>query len=92
MHRASLKDLIGTLKGNRIFQLVKDDISYSFYYNTRYGALGTPCKNRSGNCVDITHLLVALSKGLQGYRRGYVHAACTFISGTPMDTSGPSSM
>jgi len=66
-------------KATAIFNWVKDNISYSFYYNTRYGALGT-LKNRSGNCVDITHLLVALSRAA-GIQARYVHAACTFISG-----------
>ncbi|SCM56865.1 Conserved protein {ECO:0000313/EMBL:AAB84863,1} [Methanothermobacter wolfeii] len=66
-------------KATAIFNWVRDNISYSFYYNTRYGALGT-LKNRSGNCVDITHLLVALSRAA-GIQARYVHAACTFISG-----------
>ncbi|BAM69550.1 conserved hypothetical protein [Methanothermobacter sp. CaT2] len=66
-------------KATAIFNWVRDHIDYSFYYNTRYGALGT-LKNRTGNCVDMTHLLVALSRAA-GIKARYVHATCTFISG-----------
>lgn len=58
---------------------MRDHIDYSFYYNTRYGATGT-LKTRTGNCVDITHLLVALSRAA-GIQARYVHAKCTFLSG-----------
>jgi len=68
-----------TAKATAIFNWVRDNISYSFYYNTRYGAVGT-LKNRTGNCVDITHLLVALSRA-SGIAARYVHATCTFVSG-----------
>ena len=45
----------------KIFNWVRDNINYSFYYNTKYGASGT-LKNRSGNCVDTSHLLIALAR------------------------------
>jgi len=74
------KGLSSTLqKATAIFNWVRDHIDYSFYYNTRYGATGT-LKTRTGNCVDITHLLVALSRAA-GIQTRYVHAKCTFLSG-----------
>ena len=44
-----------------IFNWVRDNISYSFYYNTKYGAEGT-LKNMTGNCCDTSNLLVALAR------------------------------
>ena len=38
-------------KAKAIFNWVRDSISYSFYYNTRYGAVGT-LQRRTGNCCD----------------------------------------
>ena len=64
----------------KIFNWVRDNINYSFYYNTKYGASGT-LKNRSGNCVDTSHLLIALARGA-GITSRYVHGTCKFSSGT----------
>ncbi|ADL58402.1 pseudomurein-binding protein [Methanothermobacter marburgensis] len=66
-------------KATAIFKWVRDSISYSFYYNTRYGATGT-LKTRTGNCVDHSHLLVALFRAA-GLPARYVHGTCTFTSG-----------
>ena len=66
-------------KATAIFNWVRDRISYSFYYNTRYGATGT-LKYRTGNCVDHSHLLVALFRAA-GFAARYVHGTCTFTSG-----------
>ncbi|MDI9615489.1 pseudomurein-binding repeat-containing protein [Methanothermobacter sp.] len=66
-------------KATAIFNWVRDSISYSFYYNTRYGATGT-LKTRTGNCVDHSHLLVALFRAA-GLAARYVHGTCTFTSG-----------
>jgi transglutaminase-like putative cysteine protease len=69
-----------------IFNWVRDYIDYSFYYNTLYygqegaGALRT-LNAGSGNCVDTTHLLIALARA-EGIPAKYVHAECTFSSGT----------
>ena len=63
-----------------IFNWVRDNINYSFYYNTKYGASGT-LKNRSGNCVDTSHLMVALARDA-GISARYVHGTCKFSSGT----------
>ncbi|KZX15650.1 transglutaminase domain-containing protein [Methanobrevibacter filiformis] len=67
-------------KANAIFEWVKYNIDYSFYYNTRYGAVNT-LKNKIGNCVDTTHLLIALSRA-SGLGARYVHGYCEFSSGT----------
>ncbi len=42
-------------KAVRIFNWVRDNLSYSFYYNTKYGAVGA-MNARTGNCVDTAHL------------------------------------
>ena len=63
--------------GNNIFNWVRDNINYSFYYNTLYGALGTLNK-KSGNCVDTGHLMVALARAI-GIPARYVHGDCYFI-------------
>src|SRR5664280_2323375 len=64
----------------KIFNWVRDNITYSFYYNTKYGANGT-LTHRTGNCVDTSHLLVALSRSA-GITARYIHGTCQFSSGT----------
>ena len=66
-------------KASKILNYVRDTLSYSFYYNTKYGAAGT-LKAKSGNCVDHAHLLVAMYRAA-GLATRYVHAKCTFTSG-----------
>ncbi len=66
-------------KAMRIFNWVRDHVTYSFYYNTKYGALGT-LNSRKGNCCDHSHLFVALSRAV-GLPARYVHGNCTFSSG-----------
>lgn len=79
---ASLTEGLTTAKAKAtaIYNYVRDYISYSFYYNTRYGALGT-LNARTGNCVDQAHLLVALYR-TAGLPARYVHGTCTFSDGT----------
>jgi hypothetical protein len=67
-------------KAQAIFNWVRDHVTYSFYYNTQKGALGT-YSSRSGNCVDMSHLVVALSRAAKIPAR-YQHGTCTFASGT----------
>jgi len=64
----------------RIFNWVRDNIGYSFYYNTKYGAAGT-LNARTGNCVDTTHILIALERAA-GIPAKYMHGTCTFSSGS----------
>lgn len=63
----------------KIYNYVRDKISYTFYMNTRYGSVGTLNK-KTGNCVDQTHLLAALMRASNIPTR-YCHATCTFSSG-----------
>ena len=66
-------------KANVIYNYVRDKISYSFYYNTRYGAAGT-LKAKHGNCVDQAHLVVAMLR-CAGLPTMYCHGTCHFSSG-----------
>ncbi len=66
-------------KAVKIFNWVRDNINYSFYYNTKYGASGT-LKYRTGNCCDTANLLVALARDA-GIGARYVHGTCRFSSG-----------
>ncbi|WP_405307048.1 transglutaminase domain-containing protein [Methanobrevibacter sp.] len=67
-------------KAKAIYNFVRDSISYSFYYDTHYGAVGT-YNNGAGNCVDQAHLLVAMLR-TAGLPARYVHGTCTFSSGS----------
>ncbi len=64
----------------RIFNWVRDNINYSFYYNTKYGAAGT-LKYRTGNCCDKSNLLVAMARAI-GISARYKNGYCQFTSGT----------
>ncbi|HEX3012978.1 MAG TPA: transglutaminase family protein [Methanobacterium sp.] len=66
-------------KANAIFKWVRDKLSYSYYYNTQYGAVGTLFK-RTGNCCDTSHLLVALERAA-GIPARYEHVKAKFRSG-----------
>ncbi len=63
----------------KIFNWVRDNIGYSFYYNTTYGAAGT-LDSRTGNCCDKTNLLVALARAA-GITAQYKSGYCQFSSG-----------
>ncbi|HOK72623.1 MAG TPA: pseudomurein-binding repeat-containing protein [Methanothermobacter sp.] len=67
-------------KAKAVFNWVRDNIDYNFYYNTRYGATGT-LQYRSANCCDHAHLVVALARAA-GLPARYMHGICTFSSGT----------
>ena len=67
-------------KAKAIYNFVRDSISYSFYYDTKYGAAGT-LKSGTGNCVDQAHLVVALCRAA-GLPARYVHGTCRFSSGS----------
>ena len=67
-------------KAKAIYNYVRDSVSYSFYYNTNYGAAGT-LSAKTGNCVDQAHLLIAMYR-TAGLAARYVHGTCTFSSGT----------
>lgn len=67
-------------KAQAIFNWVRNNVSYAFYYNTSKGALNT-LSSRSANCCDTSHLVVALSRAA-GIPARYQHGTCTFSSGT----------
>ena len=67
-------------KATAIFNYVRDTISYSFYYDTKYGAVGT-LNAKKGNCVDHSHLLAAMFR-TAGLATRYVHGTCKFSSGS----------
>ena len=67
-------------KATAIFNYVKNNIGYSFYYNTAKGAVGT-LNAKSGNCVDQTHLLISLLRA-SGIASRYVNGEATFSSGS----------
>jgi len=66
-------------KAVAIFNWVRDNLGYSFYYNTKYGAVGTLSK-KTGNCVDTAHLLIALERAA-GIPARYEHVKAKFTSG-----------
>jgi|GEM_PF-1341792 len=66
-------------KAEAIFNYVRDKISYSFYYNTKNGAKNT-LTSKVGNCVDQSHLLIALSRAA-GLPAKYVNGEAKFTSG-----------
>jgi len=63
----------------KIYNWVRNNINYAFYYNTQKGALGT-LKSRSANCADTSHLMVALERAA-GIPARYNHGSCRFSSG-----------
>jgi transglutaminase-like putative cysteine protease len=68
-----------TEKATKIFNWVKNNIAYSFYYNTKYGAVKT-LLYKKGNCVDHAHLINALMRAV-GIKSRYVHINGKFTSG-----------
>lgn len=68
-----------TAKATKIFNWVRDNLAYSFYYNTKYGAVKT-LQYKKGNCVDHAHLVNALMRAV-GIKSRYVHVNAKFTSG-----------
>ncbi len=66
-------------KAAAVFNWVRDNLGYSFYYNTKYGAVGA-LKAKTGNCVDTSHLVVALARAA-GLPARYAHGDVKFPSG-----------
>jgi transglutaminase-like putative cysteine protease len=65
-------------KAVNIFNWVRDYVDYSYYYGTRYGASGT-LKKLKGNCVDLSHLIVALARA-SGLPVRYKYGTCFFFN------------
>ncbi len=66
-------------KAAAIFNWVRDNIDYKFYYNSVKGATGT-LTSKSANCCDTSNLLVALERAA-GIPARYEHGYCKFSSG-----------
>lgn len=73
----NLRGITAYETGNNIFKWVRDNLDYSFYYRTKYGAANA-LKYRLGNCVDQAHLIVALAR-TSGLPARYVRGTCKFI-------------
>lgn len=68
-----------TDKAKALFRYVKDKVRYSYYYDTKLGAVGA-LKAKRGNCVDQAHLLIAMYRAA-GFKARYVHGSCSFSDG-----------
>jgi len=88
VNNAKIKSLVKSLtkgltndvdKAKAIFNYVRDNIAYSYYYNSKLGAVGT-LNAKKGNCVDQSHLLVAMYRAA-GFKARYVHGKCEFGDG-----------
>lgn len=66
-------------KAAAIFNWVRDNVTYSFYYNSKKGATGT-LSSRTANCCDQAHLVVALARAA-GIPARYQHGYCKFSDG-----------
>lgn len=67
-------------KAKAIFNWVRDECDYSYYFNTKKGAL-TTLSTKTGNCCDLSHLVVAISRAA-GIPSRYAHGTCVFRSGS----------
>ena len=63
-------------KASAIFNWVRDNIKYNFYYNSIKGATGA-LTSKSANCCDTSNLLVALERAA-GIPARYEHGYCKF--------------
>ena len=67
-------------KAAAIFNWVRDNIKYNFYYNSIKGATGA-LTSKSANCCDTSNLLIALERAA-GIPARYEHVYAQFSSGT----------
>ena len=63
-------------KAVAIYNYVRDKISYSNYYNSKYYAQGT-LDRKYGNCCDQAHLVIQMARSV-GLTVNYGHADCYF--------------
>ncbi len=66
-------------KAVTLFNWVRDNVEYSYYYNSQQGAAKT-LKLKSGNCCDQSNLYVSLCRVINITVR-YVHGNCHFSDG-----------
>ena len=55
-----------------LFDWVNNHVTYTFYLNTRRGALKT-LNDRKGNCCDNAHLMIAMARSI-GIKSRYCHS------------------
>lgn len=88
VNNAKIKSLVSSLtsgltnnidKAKALFNYVRDNVGYSYYYNSHKGAVAT-LNSKTGNCADQAHLLVAMYRAA-GFKARYVHGVCTFSDG-----------
>lgn len=72
----TLSELTPYETADSLFTYVRDICEYTFYYNTKYGAVNT-LKRKKANCIDQTHLLIAMARSV-GIPARYIHAQCKF--------------
>ena len=89
VNNAKIKTLVKSLtsgltnnidKAKALFNYVRDEIVYDYYYDSKHGAVGT-LNAKSGNCVDQAHLLISMYR-TAGFKARYVHGTCVFSDGT----------
>ena len=66
-------------KAVAMFNWVRDNVLYDYYYNSQQGAALTLAK-KSGNCCDQSNLYVAMCRAV-GITVRYVHGYCHFTDG-----------
>lgn len=85
VNNAKIKSLVKSLtkgltnnidKAKAIFNYVRDNVYYEYYYDTHKGAVGT-LTSKGGNCADQSHLLVSMYRAA-GFKARYVHGKCRF--------------
>ena len=85
VNNSAIKSIVNSLtaglttdleKATVLFNYVRDQVAYSYYYDTQKGALGT-LNAKSGNCVDQAHLLIAMYR-TAGLAARYEHGTCYF--------------
>lgn len=88
VNNAKIKSLVNSLtsgltnkidKAKAIYNYVRDNIVYDYYYNTHKGAVAT-LNSKSGNCADQAHLLISMYR-TAGFPARYVHGTCRFSDG-----------
>ena len=89
VNNSSIKSIVNNLtaglttdeqKAKAIFNYVRDNISYVYYNDTKYGAVAT-LTYKEGNCVDMSHLLIAMLRTAGIPARYHYGKNCHFSSG-----------
>lgn len=62
-----------------MFDWIRDNVKYDYYYNTKYGATKT-LQYKHGNCCDQSNLYVAMCR-VMNIKIRYVHGTCYFSDG-----------